>query len=41
MNQEIGKFVDKRVAEKSAISLKEIENLDPFYQPAQGTLEVH
>ena len=41
MNQEIGKFVDKRVAEKSAISLKEIENLDLFYQPAQGTLEVH
>ena len=36
----VGKFVDKRVAEKSAISLKEIENLDPFYQPAQGTLEV-
>ena len=35
----VGKFVDKRVAEKSAISLKEIENLDPFYQPAQGTLE--
>ena len=40
MNQEIGKFVDKRVAEKSAISLKEIKNLDPFYQPARGTLEV-
>ena len=36
----VGKFVDKRVAEKSAVSLKEIENLDPFYQPAQGTLEV-
>ena len=36
----VGKFVDKRVAEKSAISLKEIENLDPFYQPARGTLEV-
>ena len=35
----VGKFVDKRVAEKSAVSLKEIENLDPFYQPAQGTLE--
>ena len=36
----VGKFVDKRVAEKSAISLQEIENLDPFYQSAQGTLEV-
>ena len=36
----VGKFVDKRGAEKSAISLKEIENLDPFYQPARGTLEV-
>jgi len=36
----VDKFVDKRVAEKSTISLKEIENLDPFYQPARGTLEV-
>ena len=36
----VGKFVDKRVAEKSAISLQEIENLDPFYQSARGTLEV-
>ena len=28
----VGKFVDKRVAEKTAISLKEIENIDPVKQ---------
>ena len=28
----VGKFVDKRVAERTAISLKEIENIDPVKQ---------
>ena len=28
----VGKFVDKRVAEKTAITLKEIENIDPVKQ---------
>ena len=28
----VGKFVDKRVAERTAITLKEIENIDPVKQ---------